>query len=267
MKNILILSPHLDDAIFSMSNFLLDYKGNATIITFFTEEHDFKHLSKDYKLYGDMVTRKEEDNSAIKLLTQLNKNINVNKIYLNLPDKLFRNFCYSNIYGKVLTNLLNATKNKLYDKIYCPLGIGEHPDHLLVYSACNKAFNINLVSYYCEFPYSNIKLNICKRLLSLGYKYDNKISFQDLYNYYNDPIYNSTPKIIRLTRISLIYSSYILSCCKFRKIDISNIKSSSVEKKYKLLSSYRTQIRPIFGNNDNLYKLVTNSNYEYYINI
>ena len=65
----LIFSPHLDDALFSLSSYLVSFKGNVIIATLFTKEcrNNFKG---DYALYANTKKRKEENYNAI------------NKIYL-----------------------------------------------------------------------------------------------------------------------------------------------------------------------------------------
>ena len=60
----LIISPHLDDALFSLSSYLLSYKGNIIIATLFTKEccHNFKDV---YALYANMKKRKGVSRSRL----------------------------------------------------------------------------------------------------------------------------------------------------------------------------------------------------------
>ena len=60
----LILSPHLDDALYSMSSFLCNHYGDVIIATLFTREVDNDYQGH-YALYADMKTRKKEDLSEL----------------------------------------------------------------------------------------------------------------------------------------------------------------------------------------------------------
>ena len=86
----LILSPHLDDALFSMSNFLVNTYCDILLVTLFTKEE--KHnLTNDYAMYANIAKRKIEDKNAINKVKKLNPHIRIEIKYLDLPDQIFRN--------------------------------------------------------------------------------------------------------------------------------------------------------------------------------
>ena len=252
-NNILILSPHLDDAFFSMSSFIHNFVGEITLVTFFTkEEKNIKSKFKDdYLCYADVKTRKKEDKMASELASKINTNMKIKSIYLNLPDNIFRKQCdYFHIINKAIFELTKIKNITNFQQIYCPLGVGEHTDHIITYISCNKVFNSDQITYYYEFPYSNIKLNLIHRLNTLNYKYNGNynIKIKDIKDYYNHPIYNSTPKIIRILRIIYIFLYFCLVYFK-KKINVFQIKNSiNIVNKYKNIMCYSSQIKPIFKN-------------------
>jgi hypothetical protein len=241
----LIISPHLDDALFSLSALL---QGHIVIATVFTQEHLFKGLKGlkgAYAAYADMKTRKKEDIAAFHFLTRKKKNVKIEYIHLDFPDKLFRK--NDAIMLKPLREELRELYNQNFDKIYCPLGVGGHPDHLLVFEMCQVVFG-NRAAYYCEYPYSGLKLNRVKRFNALGLKHDLRLKWQDYIDYYRHPIYASTLGIVRLYRM-----------CHWpfgtRENTFQIIKyETDVAFKGKLVSHYQTQIEPIFGSAEHLEK-------------
>ena len=244
----LIISPHLDDALFSLSSLLMA-GGNFVIATVFTQECQFEHLTGDYAAYGDMKTRKKEDIAAITFLNQI-PGTKVQYIHLDYPDTLFR----KGNNAPFILPLIDAMRElctRKFDKIYCPLGVGEHPDHVFVYDICQNVFGNNAI-YYCEFPYSALKLNQVKRFNRLGLDHglDLDLDWSDYVDYYTHPIYASTLGVLRFFRLFR----------KFRCLTpaVNSVRQESheidVEFKYALLSHYKTQIDPIFGSLERLKK-------------
>ena len=249
----LIISPHLDDALFSLSSILKD-AHHIVIATVFTQECPFEHLTGDYAAYGDMKTRKQEDLSAIAFL---NKNpgtkaakakvkAKVEYIHLNYPDKLFRK--NNTPYVLSLLDSMRELDTRNFDRVYCPLGVGEHPDHVFVYDICQNVFG-NSALYYCEYPYSVLKLNMVKRFNRLGLKHNLKLNWRDYSAYYRHPIYASTFWGLRFLR--LFRSFFNRRTIRIRQ---DEHEMNDVEFKYTLVSHYKSQIGPIFGSMDRLKK-------------
>lgn len=268
---ILILSPHLDDALFSMTNYLLHYNGFVIICTLFTKEFDKKSFNGDYKYYADTKTRKLEDNNAIQKLLKLNNNLKIKTIYLNLYDDLFRYYLKNiNIEKEIIDSLRNINKYYNFGKIFCPLGIGNHPDHCLTYKCASKVFDSRLIYYFYDYPYCNLKVNIYQRLNQLKIKNNIKLSFNDYKKYYYHPIYQSTNCIIRLCRITNVFLQYL-----YHKLFNNDYLCDSIlhtsyynyQKKFQVVKLYETQIVPIFGSFNILYNTLQTKYKEYYIKI
>ena len=262
--DILILSPHLDDAIFSLSSLLLNYKGNVVIATLFTQEnkHNFKG---DYALYADMKTRKLEDYNAFEKIMSYNQNIFIKRIYLNLPDELFRSNNLE-INKLIQDKLLNIKNNYNFKAIYCPLAIGEHTDHILTYNNCIKIFKNSHILFYCDYPYCNLKLNTIKRLNSLQINHTLKLTYNDVKEYYCHPIYKSSPFFIRIVRIIINFLSIIFPLPKKYDSETYRFKTEP-NLKHNIVSNYFTQIEPIFGSFYNLNDTLKKYSNEVYLNI
>jgi hypothetical protein len=258
----LILSPHLDDALLSNCHFLTSYNCCVIIATIFTKEINHK-FTGDYGCYANLKERKIEDNNAISNLKQMNKNIKIITLYLNLPDHLFRSY-NSNITNLIYEEFNNLNSKYLIDTVYCPLGIGDHPDHLLTYEMCKKIFDNDKIFYYLDYPYCNLKLNVFKRFNYLNLRNNIKLTFNDLIEYYYHPIYRSCPNFIRLFKIINCTFYYL-----FQGIYNSQITIKKVDyfKKLKIISNYKTQIIPIFGSLQNLKSNLLEFNQEFYLKI
>ena len=268
---ILILSPHLDDALFSMTNYLLHYKGEVVICTLFTKSYNKINFEGDYKYYADTKTRKTEDYTAIQKLLNINSNLKIKMIYLELYDNLFRYYLKNySVENKIIELFTRIKNNYKFDKIFCPLGIGNHNDHLLTFKCANIVFNYNLLNYYYDYPYCNLKINKFNRFNQLKINHNIKLTFQDFKNYYYYPMYNSTNFFIKIFRITNIFFQYI-----YQKIFINKKKYDTIlhtnyynyQKKFQIIKSYKTQINPIFGCLDNLFNILKTKYKEYYIKI
>lgn len=173
-KKILVLSPHLDDAVLSCGDYILDWKKQGhevTVITIFTKFQD-KYISKSardsLKAGGFMNAkeceriRKEEDRNAMKLL-------DVPYQHLDFIDGWFRVLNNKPLYkdqtlfsGKISssdTQIIDSLGKKLskyidFDQVYIPLGIGKHVDHVITKNVASEIFNKETIRYYCDQPYA-----------------------------------------------------------------------------------------------------------------
>ena len=246
----LIISPHLDDALFSLSS-IFKAGGNFVIATVFTQECPNEYLKGDYAAYGDMKTRKQEDIAAITFLNKI-PGTKVQYIHLDYPDTLFRKGNNAPFILPLIDDMRELYIQK-YDKIYCPLGVGEHPDHVFVYDICQNVFGNNAI-YYCEFPYSALKLNRVKRFnrlgLDLNHDLDLDLDWSDYLDYYTHPIYASTLGVLRFFRLFRKFRCFTPAVYSVRQ----ELHEIDVEFKYGLVSHYKTQIVPIFGSLERLKK-------------
>lgn len=154
MKKVLIISPHLDDAVLSCGDLIHKLHNEDNIIDVVTVfSRDAKFLSSAAIRFHSncflpntpMKHRKQEDKKAHKLL-------HCGSMYLNLLECLYRKnnneFLYpdlDNIYHLEDNDkyIIKCVEKKLlkiinnYDIVLAPMGLGGHADHLV----CNKAIN------------------------------------------------------------------------------------------------------------------------------
>ena len=264
-NTVMILSPHFDDAVLSTSNILLNCKETIIYVTIFTKECDFSHLSNDYICYGDLKTRKHEDKIMLEKLKQFNKEIKIEPIYLELPDDIFRKYVdYNVIFNKLCYLLKNLDKEYNFNNIYCPLAIGEHPDHLMTYNACQTLENTKKITYYLDYPYKNLKLNLISRFNKLSINHNETISFYDIVDYANHPMYKSCFFLIRYLKIA----KNIFDCWYNTNLKTINIKKQkpNLLNKYHLINSYKSQIKPLFSYNNILLNELIKFPDELYLN-
>lgn len=173
VNNIVILSPHLDDAILSMGSLLIYLNSvgkNIQIINFFTRGSKIKTAFtgrlleragvKDSKEY--FLLREKEDEIIFKKLGNIYvKNLgfidaawrmksNEQPIY---PQKATLSIDKND---DTLTVKIEATLKKIIDPsgtlVFAPLARGNHVDHQLVRNIAMK--NFKNVIFYTDFPYS-----------------------------------------------------------------------------------------------------------------
>lgn len=263
---IMILSPHFDDAVLSTSNTLLNHSGIILLVTIFTKECDCSNLKGDYICYGDQEKRKKEDNNMIKTLNQLNKNISIITVYLDLPDDIFRNIFQNLKINQILKKKITDLTNKFNPKnILCPLGIGNHPDHILTYEVCSSIKSISkLIIFYCDYPYVNLKLNKISRLNSLKIIHKECINYKDINLFLTNSMYDSCPELIKYIKIF----SHLQKCKNPINENNYIFKSfnPNLESKLKLILCYKSQIKPLFKNKNLLRQELDNFPEEIYLN-
>lgn len=175
-KDVVVFSPHLDDAVLSMGSFISQILKNGnkvTVISIFTEGTDLSSQSiqimlkrahfHDAKRY--FKQRKIEDVAA---LTELGANVEVQ--HLDLVDAAWRSknntllypsnqltevhFLDGDIYTKlhsIMKKLLDATTDVA---VFAPLALGKHVDHTLTRDAAISVFP--QAFFYEDFPYSTL---------------------------------------------------------------------------------------------------------------
>lgn len=172
MKRAVILSPHCDDACFSLGGTiacLLDAGIELTIINVFSVsdfvEKRFVALDRGC-VNAEQVTRvrKREDMDFVELMGG-----GIHLRYLDMSDAPMRNHdlanievsegCYCGLDTKCIDAICAMFENfslEQYDDIYCPLGIGRHVDHLLVRDSVLAYSNSNRLPsllFYEDIPY------------------------------------------------------------------------------------------------------------------
>lgn len=213
-NKIVILSPHADDAIFSLSGLMTKHSNHFEfhIINIFGR--------KDFTLYNDFAHNKIESDFVHKeeKLAWLLLNIQ-NGTFLSFKDAAMRQFepnrsiINSNLDSKAIID----SEKKLFEDIFshihelirtitpnyifCPLGIGRHVDHILVREAVLANQNL----------------------------------YKKLYFYEESPYVISFDKIREINEIEIKNQKKL----KKRKINITN----KISKKRKLLNIYASQLK------------------------
>jgi len=164
--SIIVLSPHLDDAVLSLGGFLSKYKGRAEVATFFT-----KRNQNPIRTYWDKISGFKDSVESI------NNRIEENNTALNISSSTAVNFVFNDFQyrrdedsskiiediSSLIDSILSINSNRnIY--VYGPAEFGDnitHPDHLLLHKAfiqVSKGYmdnkNINFYIYE-DFPYVN----------------------------------------------------------------------------------------------------------------
>ena len=237
MKKILIISPHLDDAVLSCGDLihkLICERNIVDVVTVFSKDADslssaaIKFHSNCFLPVNPMKYRKEEDVKAHRYLK-------CRSIYLDLLECLYRKnnneFLYpdlDNIYHleEKDINIIKIVEKELlkivnnYDIVLSPMGLGNHADHLV----CNKAINnvksqINsqlyfyeevayVCYYYREHDKSNWGEGLNYKLIGLSEEdYKNKIASILLYRSQLNILWNNYEQMYNdLNHLSYKYS-------------------------------------------------------------
>lgn len=187
------ISPHLDDAAFSAGELMIHLAGkvNITVINVFTSAGDEKNTlsaraylkqCKSNNLKILYQQRINEDKIALSTLGAKIYNLGytdalwrkkrspgkLNKFfgkYIPEFDRIYPTYKFNVVSGKVgsedeplkteITRKIEFIigKGEKNTKIFCPVGFGDHVDHLITRDICNKSFG-NSVIYWSDFPYS-----------------------------------------------------------------------------------------------------------------
>lgn len=186
------ISPHLDDAIFSASGLIseLSEKTEVNVVTIFTGAEMRQHTlsAKNFLKISEyenepeklFEARKQEDISACKMAK-------VGFKHLNFTDALWRRKEKIGFLGNLLKNIfpeinhfypfyrlniisgkpakgdfatMKGVKEKLLSftggignaVIFCPIGAGNHVDHIIVRNICAEIFPRAI--FWTDFPYS-----------------------------------------------------------------------------------------------------------------
>lgn len=173
-KHIIVLSPHLDDAVFSIGGLLkvtgLHCAVRPSVWTIFAGTpiliSDFasRYLSSE-ELPADIDDiRRVEDRAALKLL-------NCGWRHFDFVDAVYRDtYSFSGLFGELtqsdfeimlsLSEMLSKELAELTPSVVIsPLGIGKHRDHLIVRQATRcispKIRGMHTWMCYEEFPYAS----------------------------------------------------------------------------------------------------------------
>lgn len=171
-KKILILSPHMDDAIFSCGEHIYRWRKNKyeiTVCNIFTNfiSSSLSDPAIDYLAECGYVNlkdfdhqRKNEDEKAMHI-------VKIKAINLGLTDALFRSGAPN--LSSVKRQLKELNLKNAFTKVVVPYGLGGHKDHLLTRQVAEATFSKNKIFYYLEEPYASKRENwspeLCRKIL------------------------------------------------------------------------------------------------------
>ncbi len=164
-----IISPHLDDAVFSCGGSIASMakEGPVLVINIFT-----RYLS-DLKFHGIVMgdERIQEEKDAAKFLGYESRN-------LDELDAIYRHAEYqkiSNIFKPPIPKdmvWLQTLREKIFlilneiefQEIFIPLGVGWHVDHLMAHQVFEPWFSRKNLLFYEDLPYGTIPHTVRYRL-------------------------------------------------------------------------------------------------------
>ncbi len=196
----IFLSPHLDDAVVSCGGTIakLVYKReDALVITVYTREPDIKSLPKKFHKFADYDLRKKEDQVALDRLSADYKWLDIEeRAYmtplLKRPTEVFKIDLSKGLNQFLNIKEIQSELDKIFEvnpkaKIYAPLGVGNHFDHVevflasLMYMVDNALFE-SFLFYLDSYGMFSTKMRrrhyLGNRLISIGTKKPEKSSFK-----------------------------------------------------------------------------------------
>ncbi len=179
--HVLVISPHCDDAAFSLGGIIEKYSRRGvrfTILTCFSMSN-YTVDGTDTSINSVTLLRKKEDNDFFHLC----KRSNIAPLYLDLPEApLRKGRDSSNIFSTKLTEHEIILAQKLGQKIYSllddntlllyPASIGVHVDHFIARQACQYIIKKHSNHMqYADLPYASL-INDIKNTI---YKHFSKV--------------------------------------------------------------------------------------------
>lgn len=134
MNKLLMVSPHFDDAILSVGQFMAERPDCEVVTIFggFPESPELRKTPYDqkcgFKNAQDAVSERQRENNAATAL------LSATKIDFDFPDGQYGVEVTEEQIVAVLQRLIDGQK---YEGIYAPIGLG-HPDHIKVSNAVLK---------------------------------------------------------------------------------------------------------------------------------
>ena len=196
----IFLSPHLDDAVASCGGTIakLVYKReDVLVVTVYTRQPDLKSLSKKFHKYAIYDQRKKEDQNSLDKLSADYKWLEIDeRAYrtplVKKPTDVFKINLSEGLKQFINISEIQAELEKIFEKnpkskIYAPLGIGNHFDHVevflasLMYMVDNALFD-NFLFYLDSYGMFSTKMRkkhyLGKKIVSLGAKKPENSSFR-----------------------------------------------------------------------------------------
>jgi LmbE family N-acetylglucosaminyl deacetylase len=252
---VLVLSPHLDDAVLSCPGWIqrLVRQGERVVVaTVFTEAGETAGT-----LYR---RRRSEDRRAAKLL-------GAETVHLGFRDAPFRSPRYRDFFGivfgrareyaatrsQVIARLQDLVARQSPDRVLAPMAAGNHVDHRLVRDAALQAAGRSRLSFYEDRPYAFLRAHVAH---ALGRRISDK-----------PPRFWSSYFRVNYVR------RYLGGCSRqevvdgwaaaetfppryaLRKVAAVEMDPGELTRAISAIECYRTQIPDLFANRDELHSL------------
>jgi LmbE family N-acetylglucosaminyl deacetylase len=168
MADLIVLSPHLDDAVLSLGGTIaraVDEGRDVEVVTFFTDAPPPEQVPEKLRVFADYEARRAEDAAALEVL-------DASPRWLGLVERAFREpflSGFAQVFGTpddatgfpnlepmqaIVEGLLREHPDA---QLRAPLGVGHHFDHVEVFVAAARALAAteawDRVSFY-EDPYA-----------------------------------------------------------------------------------------------------------------
>ena len=228
-SNILVLEPHPDDFALSALGYI-ENNEKATVLNIFSRMNidsftwnDKFSISEDY--YEKV--RIKEDRLAIEEILKHNYK-SINEKSIRITDK---NVNY--IKDKIIKNLESILNDNLtINTLMIPMGIGMHPDHIVVYDSIMSEYLARLdkkikIILYPEYPYARCRKFYNDRLQEIKKQYKLKTIIKNINNKLNDivnavSVYRSQyDDINKLQMLAVIREDGRAIAEEYKKNDIS----------------------------------------------
>lgn len=157
----LIISPHLDDAILSLGGYLQQHKDkNDIVFTLFNTA--WTTLEGDYSAQQITEMNLKEEKDVINLIGCKHKFANYDEAllrgYKNWNDSL-RIEHDNYLLNSIISDVIGIVKENNVTKIFFPLAIGKHVDHVLVFEVAKKLTSFFSqeeiqILFYEDLPYA-----------------------------------------------------------------------------------------------------------------
>ena len=255
----IFLSPHLDDAVASCGGTiakLVYEREDVLVVTIYTRQPDLKSLSKKFQKFAIYDQRKKEEQVALDKLSADYKWLDIEeRAYrtplIKKPTDVFKINLSEGLKQFINISEIQAELEKIFEKnpkskIYSPLGIGNHFDHVevflasLMYMVDNSLFD-NFLFYVDFYGITSTKIRkkhyLGNKIITRGTKKPEKSSIK----WY----------LITSVVNSMISGHSIEKILPSRYLDIEwEFKTNSIKgyEKLKLsaLESYESQVK-LFG--------------------
>lgn len=177
-----VLSPHLDDAVFSCGGEIakLQREGKILVLNIFTKY--LENAKKAAVVLGS--ERYSEENNAATALQYEYKNLNELDAFFRHPrfqsiGNIFLPLEAENLkYLPIFKNILFAELEQIsFDRIYVPLAIGWHVDHYLTFLVMQDFKFKEKVYFYEDAPYCFIETATDSRLYQMRNKRESFFAF------------------------------------------------------------------------------------------